>query len=202
MGVSDVIDKSRFSRGGSGGSSGIPSGEIRLQFWRDAIESILPADPYSEPRRPRMPPNQPVVSSHARHSAHHLGLAEGMVTILRGLPINARQGHISLPRELLDKHKLTPRSLLHQASTSTEADESLRSACLEVADLAESHLENCRFRSDKLTTDQRLIMLPAVAVHAYLTMFHKVNGNVLSPKLKKSNPLLPLKLCIIKFRGT
>ena len=57
------------------------------------------------------------VTPHARHSAHHLGLAEGMVTILRGLAINASQGHISLPKELLDKHKLTPRQVSSIALT-------------------------------------------------------------------------------------
>jgi len=267
--LSDVLDSVR----GDGNNS---MGGIRFQFWIDAVEAVLPADPYAEPRRPRMPPNQPVVTElsknikkirgkdgsdislgtkqllldmvsakqvflsqhpfsriedveenaknsfsstnqlilkglanqkgqdkvnpHAMHSGHHLGLAEGLVTLLRGVPHNARHNQVYLPTALLEQHNLRREDVVRMAQMGNASDFKLKGVCELLAARADQHLENCRFRAKHLNAEEKLVMLPAVTVDSYLTQLHKANCDVLNSRLQKSDPLVPLKLYIMKVR--
>jgi hypothetical protein len=50
---------------------------------------------------------------------------------------------------------------------------------------AEEHLENARFRRKFLTSEEKLLMLPAVAVDRFLTRLNKADCNVFHPDLTK-----------------
>ena len=47
-----------------------------------------------------------------------------------------------------------------------------------IAGRAQQHLESCRFRMKYLETDQKLLLLPAVAVDSYLDKLSKAKCNV------------------------
>ena len=108
------------------------------------------------------------------HTGHHLGLAEGLVTLLRGVPHNARLNRVYLPTSLLQQHHLRSEDIIRMASQNS-SDEKLKSVCEILAAKADQHLENCRFRAKHLTTEEKLVMLPAVAVDSYLNVLHKVS---------------------------
>ena len=42
-----------------------------------------------------------VKNVHADHTASHLGKAQGLVTLVRGIPLNASQGRVYIPVELM-----------------------------------------------------------------------------------------------------
>jgi len=135
------------------------------------------------------------ISGHARHCAHQLGLAEGFVTLLRGLPHNASRRRVYLPSDLLLDHKVSTESVV-RGKTSPEMLRVLEG----VAARADEHLTNCRFRSKYLTKEEKLLFLPAVCVDSYLSRLHKVDCDVFHPSLQSKDNLLALKMYIKKFR--
>jgi len=154
------------------------------------------------------------LSGHARHCAHQLGLAEGMTTLLRGLPHNANNRRLYLPTDLMLTHKVSTESVVR----GLKSPEFLR-VVEALAARADEHLTNCRFRqacffvhilrhfsSNKpdfrakyLNREEKLLFLPAVSVDNYLSRLLKVECDVFHPSLQHKDSLLPLKLYIKKL---
>jgi len=134
------------------------------------------------------------LSGHARHCAHQLGLAEGMTTLLRGLPHNANNRRLYLPTDLMLTHKVSTESVVR----GLKSPEFLR-VVEALAARADEHLTNCRFRAKYLNREEKLLFLPAVSVDNYLSRLLKVECDVFHPSLQHKDSLLPLKLYIKKL---
>lgn len=111
--------------------------------------------------------------------AHYLGLAEGLVTLLRGISHNARHNRVYLPTNIMEKQGLKPQEVV-QASKSNSTDGRLRAVCQEIAGRAHQHLQECRRSTNQLTIDERLLLLPAVAVDSYLKRLKKVSMSIIA----------------------
>ena len=135
------------------------------------------------------------INGHARHCASQLGKAEGIVTVLRAMPFNASHRRVYLPTSQLVAHKISLESIIR----GKDSDE-LRHVIETIAAVAEDHLQNCRFRKKYLSRDEKLLMLPAVAIDGYLSKLHQARCNVFDNKLhikklssfNKSYTLYPL----------
>ena len=139
-----------------------------------------------------------VTSGHARHAANQLGKAQGLVTLLRAAPHNAsRRRQVHLPSDLLMEHGVSAESVVRGGDS-----EGLRRVAEAVAARAEEHLQSCRFRQKYLSREERLVMLPAVAVDAFLARLHKAECNVFDARLQARDSTLPLALYWRKLRRT
>ena len=135
------------------------------------------------------------LNGHAKHCANQLGVAEGIVTLLRALPYNASQSRVYLPLSLLVSHKISSESIIRGLD-----DAELRHVIEVIAAAAEKHLENCRFRKKYLSLEEKLIMLTAVSSDSYLSKLAKVNCNVFDKLLQRKDPLLPFKIYVHKWK--
>ena len=71
-----------------------------------------------------------------------------------------------------------------------------------VASRAQEHLDNCRFRIKYLDREEKLIMLPTVAMDCYLDRLSKVGCHVFDAGLQKRNSWLPMALYWHKIKQT
>ena len=115
-----------------------------------------------------------MIDAQAMQCADSLGIAEGLVTLLRGISHNARHNRVYLPMDLMVKHGLKPVDVLHSFQSRCP-DKKLKAATKELAERADQHLQECKRASQQLKADERLVLLPAVAVNNYLSQFKKVS---------------------------
>ena len=125
-------------------------------------------------------------------------IRKGLITLLRGVPFNASKRRCLLPIELLTENKIASESIIR---CNGKIDHQEITDILElIASRAEQHLENCRFRSKYLSAEEKLLLLPAVAVDQYLTKLSKVKCNVWDKSLHTRNSWLPMSLYWNKLR--
>ena len=141
------------------------------------------------------------VGGHARHAATQLGLAQAVVTLLRGVPFNASKRKVFLPSSLMAEHGVSAETVL-RGGRGKQGGEGLKLVTEALAARAQDRLDNCRFRAKYLSRDQRLVMLPAVGVDAYLAGLHKAGCDVFDSRLQKGSSWLPAVMYYHKFRGT
>jgi len=142
---------------------------------------------------------------HPRHAAEQLGMAQGLVTQLRATPysLSRRQHQVTLPADLMAAQGLSNEVLLRYKPQAKEPlPEGLDLVVEAVAERAQSHLDNCRFRRQYLSREERLIMLPAVAVDTYLATLHKAKCNVFSAATQRNHAWLPALLYFHKWKRT
>jgi len=137
-------------------------------------------------------------SGHAKHAATQLGKCEGLVTVMRGLPYNSSKRRCYLPTDLLLEQELSAEKVVRGA----EDDQAVRDVVEIIASRAEQHLESCRFRKKYLKTDHKLLLLPCIAVDAYLDKLSKAKCNVWDKTLHSRNSQLPMALAWNKLKKT
>lgn len=69
------------------------------------------------------------------HAASHLGKCQGIVNIIRGIPYNIKSGRLSIPQDILLKHKVSFENIIRNSSEHNVCD-----AIHEMASRANSHL--------------------------------------------------------------
>ena len=143
-------------------------------------------------------------AGHARHAANQLGMAQGLVTLLRASPHNAARRRVLLPSRLMMEQGITSEEVVRLAARSKrdreEVAEKLALVVETTAARAQEHLDNCRFRKKYLSREQRLALLPAVAADGFLHLLHKAECNVFHPSLQSKNSWLPLSLYYHKWK--
>lgn len=124
---------------------------------------------------------------HADHAASHIGKAQGIVNQLRTLPLAKHFKSITLPKEILAKHKVSEEDIYRGKSS-----EQLSECTFEVASRAYQHLQKARNLMDQVPKEARCALLPAVNVDIYLTRLQEVNHDALNPLIQKRHwKLLP-----------
>ena len=73
---------------------------------------------------------------HADHAASHVGRAQGLVTLMRAMPYDARKNRIYIPIELLVQHKVSQNDLLKGSS-----DKKVKDLVFDLASTANAHIE-------------------------------------------------------------
>lgn len=126
------------------------------------------------------------------HIASHLGKAQGLTNILRGIKHNASARRCYIPNDILMNNTCT-----HEDFLRGNMNESVCNAVFAVASQANSHLDHCieLLRDLKVAKrSDKLVYLPYVAIKNYLDLLQKCNFNVLEGKLYQRNGTLPLQL--------
>ena len=128
------------------------------------------------------------VKGHARHSANQvskyfavcagrfnhkinmnyfqLGKAEGIITVLRGVPHNAsRLRKVYLPVSALTDYQVSSESIIRN----TFDKDQMKNLVESMASIADEHLSNARFRSKYLSKKENLVLLPAVTADCWFS---------------------------------
>lgn len=72
----------------------------------------------------------------ADHAASHIGRAQGIVTLLRAIPYNAKRQQVYVPIELLVQHKVSQNDFIRGVN-----DTKMKDLIFDVASTANSHIE-------------------------------------------------------------
>ncbi|EGD76258.1 hypothetical protein PTSG_00961 [Salpingoeca rosetta] len=134
---------------------------------------------------------------HADHVASHIGRAEGLVTLLRGLPHMASQGKLRLPLDVCAKHGVVQQDVLRGNITPAVQD-----AVHAIASEAVLHLNTARSMMDQIPQHARTCFLPSVCLNLYLNQLLAVDFDPMHPTLLKPQGLLPLRLLWARFRNS
>ncbi|KAJ8080579.1 hypothetical protein PM082_017413 [Marasmius tenuissimus] len=129
------------------------------------------------------------------HAASHLGAAQTISTLLRGLPFHARQGRMVIPAEITAKHGLVQEEVFRKGGEAHGIDD----AVYEFATLANDHLITARsmFNEEpkgKIPQEAMAVFLAGVPVSNILTTLEKLNFDVFHPKLQIRDWKLPWKI--------
>ncbi|XP_033216762.1 NADH dehydrogenase (ubiquinone) complex I, assembly factor 6 [Belonocnema kinseyi] len=123
------------------------------------------------------------------HFASHFGKASGIVTLIRAIPYYAQKSEITLPQELIAKHKVSLRSVFRG-----QISKEFKDALFELSSCANSHLQKARLLKDKVEKTNNVVFLPYLITESYLEKLRRVDFDVFDPKLQKKDNLLPLRL--------
>ena len=136
--------------------------------------------------------------------ASDIGVGLGLLTALRSTGFRATQGECSIPLDLATKYGVSMDTLWNAWDASinnpngsdndndddgggriekAEASVALRSATLEMANLASFHLNRARDAQSSVPKEGRACLLPAVCGLQYLDSLKECDFNVLHPSL-------------------
>ncbi|KAG7088429.1 hypothetical protein E1B28_012422 [Marasmius oreades] len=130
------------------------------------------------------------------HAASHLGVAQTITTLLRGLPFHAQQGRMVIPAEITAKHGVVQEEVFRRGREARGIDE----AVFEFATLANDHLITARsmFKEERLKgkvpQEAVAVFLAGVPVSNILRTLEEVNFDVFHPKLQMRDWKLPWRI--------
>jgi len=116
------------------------------------------------------------------HAAFHLGVAEGLVTLLRGTAFHAKNRKIYFPVQLTTKYEVIPENLFRGEIPPHFAD-----LVWDVASTAKVHLEKARAFRSSVPPEAVPAFLYSVVVEDFLTRLQKSDFNVFDPSLQSKN---------------
>jgi phytoene/squalene synthetase len=145
-----------------------------------------------------------VQSDGADHVATHLGMGIGLANFLRSVPPLAAQGHVALPGELMEKHRISSSVLLKPEERDPHDDENLRAAAFDLAVVGNEHLRHARDTflnpESKVPAEARGAFLRGVDARLYFERMEVCNFDMDEARLKQGGlGSLPVQLAKTKF---
>jgi len=125
----------------------------------------------------------------ADHAASHLGKAEGILKVIRGVAPLAKAGTIMLPMSLLADKGVTDEQILRGESSQAVNDVTYELACV-----AHAHLDHVRSLTAKMPFPGPAPFLPAVTVASYLNRLQAADFNIYDRSFSRRDGLLGVKL--------
>ncbi|XP_076035583.1 NADH dehydrogenase (ubiquinone) complex I, assembly factor 6 homolog sicily [Oratosquilla oratoria] len=133
----------------------------------------------------------------ADHAASHLGKAEGIARIIRGVPHLANKRQVILPIDILIRHRVSQEDLMRG-----KREQKIKDVMYDIASVAHQHLEHARSLTKDVPKEARVALLPAVGVSAFLKTLQKADFDVFHPQLQLRNSWLPLTLWWTKTKNS
>ncbi|KAK4305184.1 hypothetical protein Pmani_022904 [Petrolisthes manimaculis] len=130
-----------------------------------------------------------VENVHADHAASHLGKAEGLVRLVRGVPHHATRKNVFLPRDVMIKHGVSQENIIRGSQ-----DQKVKDVIFDTASLAHQHLEHARSFIQDVPKEARVALLPAAALSDYLTALQSIHFDVFHSSLQLRNNKLPFRM--------
>lgn len=133
------------------------------------------------------------------HIASHLGRAQGLINVVRGIPYNARKRRCFIPLSYLVEKNLSQQDLF----TGHLNSEPCRHVVHQLCNRSYFHLEKVLqlFEGEKSlqTSDQRSVFLPIILVYDYLKRIKSVDFDLTNQSIQERNPWLLWNLWRQKF---
>ncbi|XP_042219033.1 NADH dehydrogenase (ubiquinone) complex I, assembly factor 6-like isoform X6 [Homarus americanus] len=131
---------------------------------------------------------------HADHAASHLGKAEGIMRLVRGVPHHGAKRKVLLPRDLMMKHGISQEDVIRGSQ-----EQKVKDVIFDTASIAHQHLEHARSFINDVPKKARICLLPSVAVATYLKALQRVQFDVFDSTLQRRNNKLPYLMLWAKF---
>ncbi|KAF8109857.1 hypothetical protein N665_0090s0039 [Sinapis alba] len=129
-----------------------------------------------------------ISSTAAEHAASHIGVASGLVLILKSLPYHCSRNrhHNYIPMDLAEKHGL----LVKQGGQSEilldmDSREGLCNAVFEISCVASAHLLKACELAGKVHAGAKPVLLHSVPVQVLLDSLSKVYFDVFDPRMER-----------------
>jgi phytoene synthase len=122
-------------------------------------------------------------------AARHLGLALGLVRLLRFLPSDLRRRQVPLPILMLARHDLDPAGV-----AAARDGRALSPVVAELAKRARDHLREARRRRRRVAGSASAVLLCALLLDDYLDRLARARHDPFVPVATRSNAWAPLKL--------
>ncbi|KAI8811637.1 isoprenoid synthase domain-containing protein [Cladochytrium replicatum] len=127
----------------------------------------------------------------ADHAASHIGKAQGIVTIIRGIPYLVRERQLYLPTQLTARNGLSSEDLFRGDATTLQK---LSDVVFEIATSANDQLLHTGTLQKSMPPGGVPALLNATVIQNYLQRLEKANFNVFHPKLQKRSLSLPFRI--------
>ncbi|KAK7063020.1 NADH dehydrogenase (ubiquinone) complex I, assembly factor 6 [Halocaridina rubra] len=137
-----------------------------------------------------------VENVHADHVASHLGKAEGITRLIRGVPHLSSRRIVLLPQDVLMAHKVSQENIIRGSQ-----DQNVKDVVFDIASTAHHHIEHVKDLMKSVPKNARIGLLSHVSVSSYLDALQQVHFDVFNPALQRRNNLLPVRLWWAKFKG-
>lgn len=130
--------------------------------------------------------------------AYELGLAHGLVNVIRAIPYNATKGCCYVPESTLNDTGLTLNDFRLNLNRKNLDDVKAKPAVACLANRCQNILNRVHLMDRSLPNFLRVLFLPRVTVQSYLNKLHKCDYQICSKKLQTRNELLPFSLWLAK----
>ena len=119
------------------------------------------------------------------HAASHLGKAQMISGVVRGIMRRSSQSVYYVPMDLMIKHKISQQDLITFNEEKLRAKtKNLKDFAFEMCTRAYQHLNSCRALSSKIPKQTKPLFTSAINVEVFLNKIEKEDFNLMSPKLK------------------
>ncbi|CAL4060580.1 unnamed protein product, partial [Meganyctiphanes norvegica] len=132
---------------------------------------------------------------HSDHAASHIGKAEGIVKLLRGIPHHGVRRKVYIPRDLMLVHNVSQEDIFRG-----KREQKVKDLIYEIASLAHHHLEHARGFISDVPKESRVALLPGICTGAYLKALQMADFDIFDPKLQQRNNWLPFLLWWSKLK--
>lgn len=138
------------------------------------------------------------------HAASHLGIAQGITTLLRALPFHASQGRMVIPAEITARHGVNQEEVFRRGGSA----QGIADAVFEFATVANDNLVTCleMFKHEGLggvvPGRARPVFLSGVPTRLYLERLEAVNFDAFHPSLQLRDWKLPWRVWRSYYKGT
>lgn len=148
----------------------------------------------------------------ADHIASHIGVAAGIVTLLRALPVTLTHSDVQLPQDVMAKHGLSKERLVrsiagvaHEGSDPADAAQvrrQLADCVFDVAVVAKSHIDQARtlLETSQAPEVAKCVFVNAVPTLLYLERLERANFDCFSNELHQRSFALYWRLWQNGFR--
>lgn len=136
-----------------------------------------------------------VENVHADHVASHLGKAEGIIRLMRGVPHLGAKRIVLLPRDIMMVHNVSQEDIIRG-----NKDQKVKDVIFDIATTAHHHLQHAKEIMKNVPQNAKIGLLPHVSASTYLGALQRVDFDIFDSSLQKRNPLLPLHLWWAKFK--
>jgi len=143
-------------------------------------------------------------SSTLSHAASHLGVSQGITTLLRALPYHASQGRLIIPAEITARHGVSQEEVFRKGGDAR----GIQDAVFEFATVANDHLTTAleMFNEDgfdgKVPPRARPVFLSGVPTRMFLERLQAANFDAFERSLQLREWKLPWKVWRGYYKGT
>ncbi|KAI0732041.1 isoprenoid synthase domain-containing protein [Fomitopsis betulina] len=134
------------------------------------------------------------------HAASHLGVAQGITTLLRALPYHASQGRMVIPAEITARHGVSQEEVFRRGGQAKGIDD----AVFEFASAANANLETCAqilASEGRVPGRAKATFLNTVPTRLYLERLETANFNAFDPTLQVRGWKLPWRVWSSYYKG-
>ncbi|KAH9841568.1 isoprenoid synthase domain-containing protein [Rhodofomes roseus] len=137
-------------------------------------------------------------SSTLSHAASHLGVAQGITTLLRALPYHASQGRMVIPAEITARHGVSQEEVFRKGGQA----KGIEDAVFEFATVANDNLQtSLEMLKTEVPGRARPVFLNAVPTRLYLERLEAANFDAFNPSLHGRGWQLPWRIWSSYYRG-